>query len=122
VPPNDTPRRPPPRLYPQPSGLGQYFTLRGRKNRAQYWRFYAFTFVLGLIVGLFSGGNETMIVLFTFAMIWPGISNLVRRLHDFNRSGWWWLLCCIQPIGWVVAIVIGLIGGTDGDNDYGPEP
>ena len=122
VPPNDTPRRPPPSLYPQPSGLGQYFTLRGRKNRAQYWRFYAFTFVLGLIVGLFSGGNDVVVGLFTFAMIWPGISNLVRRLHDFNRSGWWWLLCCIQPIGWVVAIVIGLIGGTDGDNDYGPEP
>ena len=105
-----------------PSGLKQYFTFRGRKNRAQYWRFIGFLFATGFCVGFFSGGNEDMAVLFLLAAIWPSISNAVRRLHDFNRSGWWLWLCCIQPIGWGVPIIIGLIGGTNGDNDYGPEP
>ncbi len=115
-------RRPVTSVEPPPSGLGQYFTFRGRKNRAQYWGFICFAFVTGVCVGLFSGGNEALIGLFVLALVWPSISNAVRRLHDFNRSGWWWWLCCIQPIGWLVAIIIGLIGGTKGDNDYGPEP
>ncbi len=115
-------RRPVKSVVPPPSGLGQYFTFRGRKNRAQYWRFIGFAFVTGFCVGLFSGGNEGLIGLFVLTFVWPSISNAVRRLHDFNRSGWWWWLCCIQPIGWLVAIIIGLIGGTKGDNDYGPEP
>ena len=109
-------------MVPPPSGLGQYFTFRGRKTRAQYWRFIGFAFVTGFCVGLFSGGNEGLIGLFVLTFVWPSISNAVRRLHDFNRSGWWWWLCCIQPIGWLVAVIIGLIGGTKGDNDYGPEP
>lgn len=115
-------RRPVTQPHPPPSGLWQYFTFRGRKNRAQYWRFIGFLFLTVICVGLFSGGNEALIGLLVIASAWSSISNAVRRLHDFNRSGWWWLLCCLQPIGWLVAIIIGLIGGTKGDNDYGPEP
>jgi len=116
--PPDNPSR---RIPAAPSaGLGQYLTLRGRKNRAQYWRFIGFVF-LGAIASL-ALGNEAGLGLFVMAMAWPCISNVVRRLHDFNRSGWWWWLSCIQPIGWVVPIFIGLIRGTRGDNDYGPEP
>ena len=63
-----------------------------------------------------------MMGLFTIALIWPCISNAVRRLHDCSGSGWWWWLCGIQAVGWVVAVIIGLIGGSDGDNDYGPKP
>ena len=105
-----------------PSGLWQYLSMRGRKNRAQYWRFYGFVFAAGFVVGLISGGDDTVIGLFTIAMAWPGLSNIVRRLHDFNRSGWWWWLCCIPTVGWLCALAIGFIKGSDGYNDYGPEP
>ena len=122
VQPDRTPRQPHQPAHAAPSGLWQYLSLRGRKNRAQYWRFYGFMFAAGFGVGLFSGGNQAVIGLFAIAMVWPGLSNIVRRLHDFNRSGWWWWLCCIPTVGWLCALAIGLIKGSDGYNDYGPEP
>ena len=50
----------------------------------------------------------------------PFITLTVRRLHDFNWSGWWCLLYFI-PGGAVAFIVFGLIPGTEGENKYGPE-
>lgn len=47
------------------------------------------------------------------------ISVLVRRLHDFNRSGWWVLLCLIVIVAPIAYIVIGCISGDAADNDYG---
>ena len=103
-----------------PAGLGQYLTLRGRKNRAQYWRFFGFI-VLGTIVSSVLGG-EAGLGLFIIAMIWPSVSNVVRRLHDINLSGWMWFLLCIPVVSWILLILLGCIGGTRGDNKYGPEP
>lgn len=112
------------RPYPpsaQPTGLGKYFSLRGRKNRAQYWGFILFVFI-GAIVAE-RNGHDAGLGLFTLVMFWPSVVNIVRRLHDFNRSGWWWWLCCLWPVGmFVVPLVVGLKKGTDGDNDYGPKP
>ena len=132
---SDTPPRQPPRQPSRqqprssqssdaapPSGIRQYFTLRGRKNRAQFWRFYGFLLLSGVCISIFSGGNDFLLGLFGVAMIWPCLSNTVRRLHDLNRSGWWLLVCCIPVVQWIFAVVIGLIAGTDGDNDYGPKP
>ncbi len=108
-----------------PSGIRQYFTFKGRRNRVQFWRFYGFLLLSGFGLGFFVsliGDHEYLIGLYALAMIWPSLSNVVRRLHDFNRSGWWWLLCCIPTVGWFFGVIIGLIKGTDGDNAYGPEP
>jgi uncharacterized membrane protein YhaH (DUF805 family) len=105
-----------------PSGIWQYFTFQGRKNRAQFWRFNGFLVLSVFGLSLFAGGHEYLIGLYALAMIWPSLSNVVRRLHDFNRSGWWWLLCCIPTVGGIFGLLIGLIKGTDGINDYGPEP
>ncbi len=126
-PPRAPPRRPappddPPRRTPASSheGIGQYLTLRGRKNRAQYWRFIGFVF-LGAIASL-AIGNEAGLGLFVVAMAWPCISNVVRRLHDINLSGWLWFLLCIPAVSWILLILLGCIGGTRGANKYGPEP
>ena len=120
----------------QASGLLYCFTFRGRKNRAQYWRFmFISLIVFSVCVGFCASGNEMLIPLVALVYIWLLICNTVRRLHDFNRSGWWFLGCwlCSSTFGivggpagiWLgilPTIIIGLIKGTDGDNDYGPEP
>lgn len=50
--------------------------------------------IVGLGLGLIS-------LAYTILIIWPTISISIRRLHDTNRSGWWYLMqfcCCIVNI------------------------
>ena len=46
----------------------------------------------------------------------------VRRLHDFNHSAWWLLLCFIPVIGELWLLAIFCIPGTKGDNKFGTQP
>jgi len=44
----------------------------------------------------------------------------VRRFHDQNRSGWFFLLNLIPYVGGLVVLVFMLLPGTPGDNNFGP--
>lgn len=52
----------------------------------------------------------------------PHLSLSVRRLHDQNMRGWWWLLTLLPWVGlplhlsWMTRI------GTQGQNRFGPDP
>ena len=110
----------PQRQLPPPSGIEQYMTLRGRANRASFWKFVGFVF-LGLIVS--SGvGDAPGLMLFILAMIWPSVSMAVRRLHDMDCSGWWLILGLIPCVNWVLVVILGFIAGTNENNSYGPKP
>jgi uncharacterized membrane protein YhaH (DUF805 family) len=39
----------------------------------------------------------------------PGISLVIRRLHDANLSGWWCLLGLVPYLGAIVQIAFGLL-------------
>ena len=43
----------------------------------------------------------------------------VRRLHDTDRSGWWYLISLV-PFGGIVLLVFWVSAGTPGPNQYGP--
>ena len=43
----------------------------------------------------------------------------MRRLHDSDKSGWWYLLAFV-PFGGLVVLVFTLLPGTPGPNRYGP--
>ena len=45
----------------------------------------------------------------------------VRRLHDFNVSGWWILISFI-PCGQLIVFWLMFKKGTEGLNNYGEEP
>lgn len=51
----------------------------------------------------------------------PMLAVTVRRLHDQDKSGWWWLLNFV-PFGAYVLIAFFCIEGTKGPNQYGPDP
>ena len=51
--------------------------------------------ILSLIVMLLSFGLITL----------PNISLLVRRMHDFDKSGWWVLLEFIPIVGFIIIFV-----------------
>lgn len=65
-----------------------------------------------------------MIFLLGFMLVTlvPNISVMVRRLHDTNRTGWWFWISLIPLLGLLILLYFFVSKGTDGDNDYGPDP
>jgi hypothetical protein len=55
---------------------------------------------------------------FAFITIAPSLAIAVRRLHDTNRSGWFWLLSLIPLVGGIVLLVFYCQRGTAGANRY----
>lgn len=46
----------------------------------------------------------------------------VLRCHDADRSGWWSLLMAVPYADLIVGLLMLLLPGTDGENDYGEQP
>jgi uncharacterized membrane protein YhaH (DUF805 family) len=51
----------------------------------------------------------------------PTIAVVCRRLHDAGLSGWWQLLGII-PGGSIAILVMTILPGNPGPNQYGPDP
>ncbi|WEV58842.1 DUF805 domain-containing protein [Bifidobacterium sp. ESL0728] len=97
----------------------KYVKFSGRASRSEYWWVQLFLlivyFVLFFLDGLLfkrAAGFINFIVELAFFI--PSLSIAVRRLHDSNKSGWWWLL----PYGLVIAgamiTVISVVEGIGG--------
>ena len=52
----------------------------------------------------------------------PSIAVAVRRLHDTNRSGWWYLFMFVPIIGIIMLMIDFAEDSHPGDNRYGPNP
>ncbi len=67
--------------------------------------------------------------IFGLAALIPSIAVTVRRLHDRDMSGWWYLglvaASAIPLVGFaasIALIVLLVLPGTDGGNRFGPDP
>ena len=67
-------------------------------------------------------GTGVLYIIAAIALILPAIAVLVRRLHDTDRTGWWFWIYLLPVIGLIVILVFTLTGGDEGDNKYGPNP
>lgn len=87
-------------------------------------------FVIGAVVGLnfeseSMAGGGIGFVLFAVIMAlctYSSLSFMVRRCHDLNKSGWWAALAFVPTINVLFTLYILFVKGTDGSNDYGPDP
>ena len=97
------------------------FTSRGRASRSEY----LITIIIVSLAGLSTGdiseyASENIIVaLLLFAisifLIWVGFAVGARRCHDLGHNGFWQLI----PF---YVIWMAFVKGTDGENEYGPDP
>jgi uncharacterized membrane protein YhaH (DUF805 family) len=119
--------------------LNNYAVFSGRARRKEYWMF-VLVFLITLIIAAildnvlgitfkFGEGEMAMkfpygyiYVLYSLALLIPSLAVGVRRLHDTGRSGWMMLLCLIPIIGGIWLLVLMLIEGTPGENEYGLNP
>ncbi|TNE56927.1 MAG: DUF805 domain-containing protein [Alphaproteobacteria bacterium] len=110
-----------------------WFTFGGRASRSDYWvrtflPLVGISFLLAIVAGLTddgSGMSPMMLVYYAFSLftILPSVAVSIKRFHDRNMSGWWLLLTFVPVLGWIFGLIfIGFLPGTDGDNDYGPNP
>ncbi|MEY3018190.1 MAG: hypothetical protein RL336_1325 [Pseudomonadota bacterium] len=105
--------------------LEKYATFSGRASRGEYWWFYLFTVLLGIVAGILEvmmgiGTDTTGPIsgLLNLALLVPGLAAGVRRLHDGGRSGWWMLLV-LTIIGIFVILYWLIVKGDEGANEYG---
>ena len=99
--------------------LKKYAEFSGRASRKELWLFYLFNILVYLVlVSIFAPVG----VIYAFGTWLPTIAVQVRRLHDKNRSGWWYWLQLLPIIGIIIVFVWSVSRGTEGDNDYGPDP
>ena len=108
-----------------------YTIFSGRAKRAEFWWFFLFCMIVGLMgavidagLGLDTaiGGNGVFTTLIQLATFLPSIAVGSRRLHDTNRSGWWQLLWIVVFIGWIPLIIWLASTSKNENNRFGDEP
>lgn len=109
----------------------KYATFTGRASRSEFWLFWLFCIVVSVVlsfvdlaVGAFSmdAGIGLLSGIFALAIIVPSLAVAFRRMHDTDRTAWWLLIALIPFIGAIVLLVFYVLKGTDGNNQYGPDP
>lgn len=99
--------------------LKKYAVFTGRAQRAEFWWFVLFNFIIGLLLGWVS---ETLSSLYGLAVLLPAIGVGIRRLHDIGRTGWWMLLHFLPIIGTIIMIFFYVQDSEEGSNEYGLNP
>ena len=103
------------------------FNYQGRASRSAYWWFALFQVLawVGVLILAFIFAAvhvpAVSILLYVAAVIGSilvGLPLTVRRLHDTDRSGFWYLIALV-PFGGIVLLVFTLLEGTPGPNRYG---
>lgn len=128
----------------------RYAEFSGRSRRKEYWMFTLFTVIIYavLMAIMFAGGlgsalltgdepelgvsfwiGAVLTFIFILGTLVPGVAVIIRRLHDRDMSGWWYLgfmvLGAVPYIGALFSIaflVIMCLPGTTGMNRFGDDP
>ncbi len=105
----------------------QYFQIRGRASVGEFWSFALVTLSIFLVFVLIEtltknefylalGGLQIMLSFF------PLLTVSIRRLHDSNRSGWWFLIKLIPFLGGLYFLYLMVKSGDDEANRFGEVP
>ena len=110
----------------------KYATFSGRASRSEYWWAALFNALVAIVasillaISIVATGNPqmdyepdpenwrpsaltvTLMVLlaaYSLAVLLPSIAIAVRRLHDANYSGWFYLLSLIPGVGGLIVLI-----------------
>jgi uncharacterized membrane protein YhaH (DUF805 family) len=109
------------------SGFQNYVNFSGRAARSEFWFWTLFAVLVSIVTGLIdlalfrSLDFSPLQSLAGLALFLPGLAVSIRRLHDLDRTGWWFLLV-FTVIGAIVLLVWNCMRGTIGPNRFGPDP
>ena len=98
------------------------FILPNRVSRIKCYATSGFYFCVLAFIFKITEGETSLFMIVAVIYIVNLILLKIKRLHDFNCSGWLSLLLLIPIIGWIWGLLIFIIPGTKGDNRFGPAP
>ena len=111
-----------------------YANFKGRARRSEYWYFVLFNIILFVplyILAIIGADDETtdvsmigvlLLAIGFLGMIVPWLAVVVRRLHDLNRSGWYYFVRLIPLVGPIMILVWFCTEGDRFTNNYGDDP
>ena len=111
-----------------------HFDYKGRSCRSEFWWFQLGLFLfatLSLTIIAFVDALDTdlgylassLLFLSYYVFVqYCSIILCIRRLHDRNMRGWWYLLILIPLLGPIALFVLWCLKGTTGYNRFGPDP
>lgn len=100
-----------------------YLEFNGRVSRRQYWMFALYSIIVSFVLGFIGGLIPPLSIfslLFSLALLVPSVGLGVRRLHDINLSGWFFLIALIPFVGGLVLLFLFCLAGDAEDNKFGP--
>lgn len=116
--------------------ISQFLLPVGRAGRLQWWAGFIVQIALFygpflMLVGLDDSSDEiieslsilessTIIILLLFG-VWIYFCQTVKRYHDRDKSGFWYLFGFLPIIGVWQIIECGFLSGTPGGNSYGDD-
>ena len=104
-----------------------FFSIKGRIRRRAYILRALFLGVPAYALSYYMEEvDDFSVLIFIFILIIIlsilQIMQFVKRLHDINMSGWYWLIQLIPIINLIFGLYVIFKDGTSGLNEYGPDP
>jgi uncharacterized membrane protein YhaH (DUF805 family) len=106
------------------SGFSKYVEFGGRARRSEYWYWVLFQILAYFVVSLISIAvgaiGAVLLIVLALGLLLPSLAVTVRRLHDTDRSGWWFFIALVPAVGGIILIIFECQPGTPGENRFGP--
>ena len=106
------------------SGFKGYADFSGRASRAEFWWWMLFSSLSGVVsvaLDIVLSADPLICTVVLLAILSPSVAVSVRRLHDLDKSGWWFLIGFIPIIGAITLIFWYTKSGTASDNTIVPD-
>ena len=105
------------------SGIGKSFSFRGRASRSEYWWWILASVLFQIICAIIALlGNIGIAAIFPVLLIPPTTTVIVRRLHDLEKPGWFFLVVLIPLLGVLYLFYLFVQEGDMSENIYGSVP
>jgi uncharacterized membrane protein YhaH (DUF805 family) len=107
--------------------LKNYVGFSGRARRMEYWMFALFNAIIFIVLAILAAITHSFFFwvlygLYALAVIIPSLAVAWRRMQDTGRHGLWILLGLIPFVGGIILLVFMVLPGTQGPNEFGPDP
>ena len=113
----------------------KYIDFNGRARRKEYWMWTLYVTLINILAMILDDmlglnfellgedlGYGWLYLITGIINFIPGLSIVVRRLHDVGKSGWFFLIILIPIIGWIGILILLCSDGDKEENKWGTNP